>query len=62
MNLKEELKSKIKEQLSSYKDLENEDNRRQERNPNLLRYIRMRWIDSLNVYDKYFEDEENARE
>ena len=60
MNCKEELKKQLKEKISSYKDITDEDNRRQERNPNLLRYIRFRWIDSLSIYDDFFEDTEDA--
>lgn len=51
----DELKEKIKEKIESYNDTSNEDSVKHKRNPNLLKYIRQRWIDSLEIYADFLE-------
>lgn len=51
----DELKEKINEKIESYNDTSNEDSVKHKRNPNLLKYIRQRWIDSLGIYADFLE-------
>lgn len=55
---KDELKQLIEDKISSYKDFSDEDNKKQEKSPNLLRYIRRRLTDSIAIYKEFLKDED----
>lgn len=50
---KDVLHNKIQDKLSDYKDFSVEDNRKQEKNPNTLKYIRRRLFDSIEIYKEF---------
>lgn len=52
------LREQIRKKIDSYKDESNDDNKKHQRNPNLLRYIRQRWNDSLEIYNNFLMEDE----
>lgn len=57
---KDELKNKIQEKILEYENTSDDDNRKQKKNPNTLKYIRRRLQDSIEIYNLFVMNRENA--
>ena len=54
---KKDLEKAISGKLAEYKDISNDENRKQEKNPNTLKYIRKRLSDSIELYKGFVLEE-----